>query len=278
MWDRFAPQHSTISYLIPFHQFGEEEAVPVEFRTKWPYFRPVYHGSCNAFVLMSLYCQDYVRRMLVILNPTTREYVELPKCDYGSGIMHSRYNIGFFYDAETDDYKVVTIFRVHRSSNIHTGCIYVDVYSLRTNTWTRGPNDLPIIVAFCLSNEKFSEVPLPNDVGILSKYEFKLYTFDGKLSIFRGVEIWLMKEYGVKESWTKIILHGLDETPISVHQPKIFNYNGKVLLVNNDQMLMYDIEEGKLCKHIYASQNLRGLQINVICVESLVSLKSSGAS
>ncbi|XP_071713538.1 F-box/kelch-repeat protein At3g06240-like [Rutidosis leptorrhynchoides] len=208
--------------------FWHIEAVPVEFRTKWPYFRPVYHGSWNAFVLMSLYCQDYVHRMLVILNPTTREYVELPKCDYGSGIMHSRYNIGFFYDAETDDYKVATIFRVHRSSNIHTSCIYVDVYSLRTNTWTRvtdypykhhewtskpdcfvngflhwiikGPNDLPIIVAFCLENEKFSEVLLPNDVGILSKSEFKLYTFDGKLSIFSRAEIWLMKEYGVKES------------------------------------------------------------------------------
>ncbi|XP_071703792.1 F-box/kelch-repeat protein At3g06240-like [Rutidosis leptorrhynchoides] len=297
---------SIIPYLIPFHQFEEEEALPVEFHLKLPYFTPVVYGSCNGLVLMSYHHDDFVPDMLVISNPTTREYVELPKCDYGSGIMFGWYRIGFFYDAESNDYKVATICRVHRSSNIHTICIYVDVYSLGTNTWTRvtdypykhrwtskpgglvngflhwiikGFNDLPILVAFCLANEKSSEVSLPNDLDILFKYHVsELVNFDGKLAIFVEGEIWLMKEYGVKESWTKITLHGLDETPISINELRIFNYNEKILLVGDNQMLMYDIEEGKLCKHMYASRNIGDLKVRAMCVESLVSLKSSGTS
>ncbi|XP_071705101.1 F-box/kelch-repeat protein At3g06240-like [Rutidosis leptorrhynchoides] len=218
-----------------------------------------------------------------------------------------RYKIGFFYDVVTDDYKVVAICSFCRGYDLLSRCIYVDVYSLRTNTWTRvtdypykhhwwtnkadgivngflhwitkGLNDLPVIVSFCLANEKFSEVSLPNDLDILIKCSVcELVNFDGKLAIFLEGKIWLMKEYGVKESWTKIILHGLDGTLISLNKPRIFNYNEKILVVSDNQMLMYDIEEGKLCKHMYASQNLGDLKVRAMCVESLVSLKSSGTS
>ncbi|XP_071705116.1 F-box/kelch-repeat protein At3g06240-like [Rutidosis leptorrhynchoides] len=176
--------------------------------------------------------------------------------------------IGFFYDAVTDDYKVAIICSIPSHD-----CVYVDIYS--------GFNDLPIIVAFCLANEKFSEVSLPNDLDILIKCSVcELVNFDGKLAIYVDREIWLMKEYGVKESWTKIILHGLDGNLISLNKPRIFNYNEKILVVSDNQMLMYDIEEVKLCKHICASQNLRNLQIRgqLMFVESLMSLKSIGAS
>ncbi|XP_071715112.1 F-box/kelch-repeat protein At3g06240-like [Rutidosis leptorrhynchoides] len=184
--------------------------------------------------------------------------------------------------------------------------MFVAVYSLRTNTWTwvtdypykrhlwtnkpdgfvngflhwvtKDYNNLPVTVAFCLANMKFSEVPSPNDCGILFKYYCEVVTFNGKLAIFPDGEIWLMKEYGVKESWTKIILHGLDGTRISLIQPRIFSYNEKVLLVSVNQMSMYDTEEGKLCKHMYASRNLRGFNVSAMCVESLISLKSSGTS
>ncbi|XP_071705120.1 F-box/kelch-repeat protein At3g06240-like [Rutidosis leptorrhynchoides] len=261
---------SIIPYLIPFHQFKEEEkAVPVEFPLKLPYIKPDFYGSCNGLVLMSMYHNDFVPGMLIISNPTTREYVELPKCEYGSGIMFGGYKVGFFYDAVTDEYKY------HRWTSKPDGFVNGFLHWI-----TKGcPNDLPIIVAFCLANEKFSKVLTPNNFGILFKYDCEVVNFDGKLAIFVDGEIWLMKEYGVKESWTKMILHGLDEIPISTYEPNIFNYNKKILVVSDNQMLMYDIEEGKLSKqHIYASQNLRGLQISAVCVESLLSLKSSGTS
>ncbi|XP_071705118.1 F-box/kelch-repeat protein At3g06240-like [Rutidosis leptorrhynchoides] len=172
------------SYIV-FHPnqlvISVEETIPVEFHIKLAFFKPIVYGSYNGLVLMmSIYHHGFVPDMLVISNPTTREYVELPKCDYGSGIMFRRYKIGFNYDVVTDDYKAVAICCVVCSYNVYSTCTYVDVYSLRTNTWkrvtdypykhhrwtnkpdglvngflhwvTQGPNDLLVIVAFCLAN------------------------------------------------------------------------------------------------------------------------------
>ncbi|XP_071715111.1 putative F-box protein At1g47300 [Rutidosis leptorrhynchoides] len=69
-----------IPYHIPFSQFEEKEAVPVEFRLKLPYTKPVFYGSCNGLVLMSNH-HGHVPHML----------------------------IGFVYDAVADDYKIVTV-------------------------------------------------------------------------------------------------------------------------------------------------------------------------
>ena len=82
---------------------------------------------------------------------------------------------------------------------------------------SKGSNRIPVIVAFSLADEKFCEVPLPylyNDVYILSYTDHcKLVALGEKLAIYLMVkgEVWLMNEYGNKESWTKIVVHGFKE-------------------------------------------------------------------
>ncbi|KAL3573775.1 hypothetical protein D5086_024388 [Populus alba] len=69
-----------------------------------------------------------------------------------------------------------------------------------------------LIVSFDLSEEKFYEVPRP-DCGSLDKFNHNLVVLGGCLSasVYRKdgyLEIWVMKEYNVKESW--INLYNID--------------------------------------------------------------------
>ncbi|XP_071928972.1 F-box protein At3g07870-like isoform X1 [Coffea arabica] len=72
-----------------------------------------------------------------------------------------------------------------------------------------------ILVSFDLSNEIFSEVPLPeNDVNLF-RHRYSLSVLGGCLSIVHPSstnywvqDIWIMKEYGVKESWERVFSIG----------------------------------------------------------------------
>nr|XP_043639929.1 putative F-box protein At3g16210 [Erigeron canadensis] len=139
--------------------------------------------------------------VLVLLNPTTREFVQLPEPNYYPETSNeesfestcSRNGVG--YDSVTDDYKVISLTYFHHDFHYHhdidhensrtTTCY---VYSLRSNTWGQLNIDSPYyfnnspavyvngflywvaeksdhdswaIVAFSLADECFSEVPSP---------------------------------------------------------------------------------------------------------------------
>ncbi|GJX80866.1 F-box associated domain containing protein [Tanacetum coccineum] len=255
-----------------------------------------YYGSCNGLVFMSTCCGT-----LIILNPTTKEFVEFPgHMMINDGDVDTMY--GFGYDSVTDDYKVVTISYFHNYYLIapHDNMI-VHVYSLNSNTW-RQVSDSPyrldygnllngvyvngflhwianngshgIIVAFSLSDEKFSEVASPglsNEGDIRMSDDCKLVSVGEKLAIYIEItgEIWLMNEYGVNESWTKILVHGLNEIPLI--EPVIYYDNGKIMFVTCDLMVMYDVEERTLSNTIDVSWNKRILEVRGTYVESLVS-------
>ncbi|XP_028803145.1 F-box protein At3g07870-like [Neltuma alba] len=81
----------------------------------------------------------------------------------------------------------------------------------------RGRNRWSALVSFDLTNEVYEHVPIPYS-ETLKKYEFHLLVIKGCLSAAfycrRGrLEIWVMKNYGVKESWIK-------EFSIRNHVPK----------------------------------------------------------
>lgn len=292
-------------YSIPFHyqeekKDEEEEAVhtPFEFCLELDPHADMFtfHGSCNGLVLLSAHDEDG-GHTLIVLNPVTIEFVTLPKS--GFDIVDDMKEIdivfGFGYDSTNDDYKVVTI--SFFEEEVDMDGVHVHVYSLKTNTWRwvcdfsydhtygksypgvfvneflhwiaiRGSDDLGVIVAFSLENENFSEVALPkcfNDVDIITKNDVKL-DFGEKLVLFMEGKVWLMNEYGVPESWMKIELIGFNVVPKD--QPMIFYENGEILVVTNNQMLMYDIE-GCLCGWL----DTNDFVVRGICVESLVSPK-----
>ncbi|XP_071705134.1 F-box/kelch-repeat protein At3g06240-like [Rutidosis leptorrhynchoides] len=303
-------------YSFPLDVNFNEETVPTKVDVNSRYVKStILHGSCNGLVLVLSLDSQKKNAALVLLNPTTREFIEISEPDYSykeTDIIKDRLIMtGFGYDSLTDDYKITFNYL------ISFGCMYVHVYSFRSGTWKqvdscynyffgymlrgvfvdgfihcfakRSSDGLRVILGFSLADEKFSEVPSPDDVDIADLDGCQLVDLDGKLGIFlKSVgEVWLMNEYGVKESWTNILLEGLCKTvnDLSVGnallneyrsillQPMIYK-TGKFLVVTNSvaQMSIYDIEERRFSKNIKI--NIRKMMtFQGSYVESLVSPK-----
>nr|XP_043607670.1 F-box/kelch-repeat protein At3g06240-like [Erigeron canadensis] len=297
-------------YSLPSHQNHEENVLlkPTKIQLELPHVEFNLQGSCNGLVLVSADDFDY-DHTLVVFNPTTREFVELPVSGYEmvDDLLEIDIMYGFGYDSVADDYKVVTISYFHYNYLISPDVMSVHVYSLRTNTWKsvidspydhshgkslsgvfvngflhwiakeKGGSDhhLSVIVAFSIADEKFSQVPLPTYEGddIMSKNDCKLVALGEKLAIFLEMEgvVWLMDEYGLGESWTKIIINGFNEVPLV--EPMIFDENGKFLLASRDLILMYNVKERTFCNSLDISWNQKYVKIRGTYVESLVSPK-----
>lgn len=188
-------------------------------------------GSCNGLI-----CVVHGFNTFYLWNPSTREEKTLP----GPIVVHvgrvfqGLLLYGFGYDYSTDDYKM---FRGCFSQTKHT----TEIFSLKTNSWRKIHEEYPayypsessgvfvntalhwaveklydgnrvdrgnILVSFDLKEEKYMEVPLPDElrngscptIGVLG----------GDLSMIKhdsddGHQVWRMKEYGIKDSWTKLI-------------------------------------------------------------------------
>ncbi|GKD05158.1 F-box associated domain containing protein [Tanacetum coccineum] len=196
----------------------------------------IFIGSANGLVIASGYDHRRSFSTFVVLNLMTKDSVVLP--NYMKHQKRVEGALGFGYDSMTDDYKVVAIFHTKSSSNVY-------VYSLRTYNWRR-LSDSPynhsliswdrrgvfvngfvhwiarkasasVIVSFSLADETFSEVPSPsqynNNGHGLRYYTCRLVALGDKLAIVsEGGLVWLMNEYGLKKSWTKIVVHGYNET------------------------------------------------------------------
>lgn len=136
-----------------------------------------------------------------------------------------RTGVALGYDSSNDDHKII-ILSCYAKPNLND--TLVDVFSLRNVTWKR-INHFPYhldfhygvflhgaihwfvysdasLIAFDLSCDKFKPMPMP---GISAP--IKLLDFGGCLAMFAQqkrsnyqidqVDIWMMKEYGVAESW-----------------------------------------------------------------------------
>lgn len=74
-------------------------------------------------------------------------------------------------------------------------------------TTSKGRHGNIRIVSFDLSDEQFSDIPAP-EIEDLWRYSYHLVELGGCLSAAvlsqsGALEIWVMKEYGMKESWIK---------------------------------------------------------------------------
>jgi F-box interacting protein len=171
----------------------------------------------------------------------------------------------------------------------HHGSVQVRVYSLKTNSW-RGMKDdaIPyfvhnlfpygrgcgalasgalhwvapgesggccVIVAFDLGVEEFRIVPQPDGVDGGSKVD--VVVLEGRLCMLCNydsgcVDVWVMKEYGLKESWTKVFEVSRDCFDVCSQssfnrnfgqvKPLAYSKSGdKILLeVDMDKLLWYD--------------------------------------
>lgn len=170
-------------------------------------------GSCNGLLCFTCKSND----QLALYNPITRAYKTLPQ--FGNPPPKLDPRIDFAFDCVSNDYKILRF-----SSSWITL-----LYSLRTNAWevignppwawdyvkfpgisTLSNNslhwmdcDYKLIRCFNLSTQKYYEMPLPKKV--CPDYSPTLAVLRGQLFLVTYYfDIWVLKEYGVEEPWTRL--------------------------------------------------------------------------
>ncbi|KAI9161736.1 hypothetical protein LWI28_020256 [Acer negundo] len=223
-----------------------------------------YHviGSCNGLLCI----RDVIAlKGFLLYNPSTKECKTIP--DVVQDEM-----IGFGYAESIDDYKILQI------PDKLVGV--VKVYSLRKDSWINIPSDFDfgffgynsmavytngaihflifyyqrptVIIAFDLVEDKFKTLPLPdfmlNEVDdVLFKYFTNFGHLSGCLCLSfqtdcSNTEFWVMKEYGVTASWTKILR--TKSVNIPYLQPLYYlNDNETILVTYWSGMMFWDSKD-----------------------------------
>jgi len=197
-------------------------------RLKYPLRGTVYLlGSCNGLLCISN------GRDMAFWNPNTRNHHSIPNIiRYDDGCGSAFYQFA-------DDYKLLRISPClviyYPQPHTHTMATKVTLFSFKTNSWTSLP-DIPYdflssetvrvrvensfhwvmtgnlgkrILAFNITQEIFNEVPLPdleeatnqiNYVSVLGKCLCMTVSCNGT----NKFDVWVMKEYGFRDSWCKL--------------------------------------------------------------------------
>ncbi|XP_059670006.1 F-box/kelch-repeat protein At3g23880-like [Cornus florida] len=234
-------------------------------------------GSCNG-LLCIVHCNNDCGSAIGVYlwNPTIQKLMRLPPARLSSllqGLI--RQTMGFGFDPVTDDYKVVRI--------VYPGdrtLPQVDIFSLRTGRWRNISHlglqytisDLApqaclngavhwlaegwVIVSFHMGNEVFSEIVVPDGSGFGSPGSSSLVAkFQESLSLIHvqttssnfNCCIWVMKEYGISESWTKQFNIDMD-TPL-IKSVAGITWKGELLLATGWSLTAYDPKVKQFVSH-----------------------------
>ncbi|GLT51005.1 hypothetical protein SLA2020_244550 [Shorea laevis] len=241
-------------------------------------------GSCNGLLCLSLIDGSSASHSLLICNPFVGDAVRVPPAN---PFPNQREVFGFGFHPRTGEFKVVRI--VWFALDVEdVEELMVQVFTVGTTEWrTKGATppqladvtgppealvegslhrvtfvgmggDGPIfgIISFELADEVFEEIPHPPCQRFVS-LEYSLSVLNGCLSAAGLVDtlhfdIWVMKQYRVKESWVKQFSfdpYFADGWP---SHSRIFPElicalkNGEILLqYNNSSLVSYDPVENR---------------------------------
>ncbi|PNY15547.1 F-box/kelch-repeat protein [Trifolium pratense] len=251
-------------------------------------------GSCNGMLFLA--AKDLL--VFQLWNPSIRKFKELPPPIIEPQQFPLMY--GFGYDPISDKYKVMVMFcfghLFHDGWIVEVMKLQVKVHTLGTDSW-KNVLDFPFVFAsaqggqyasgsinwllfkgtkrfiasFDLGIECYREVLLPDDSGKVDKNKLSLSVLRDCLCMISGEDVWVMKEYGNKESWTKLftISYMLDPRASS------YSYIRAECVLDEQVLLTY--EEDKRRQHIsydYKNDTSKFFEFeNVpkVCVESLIS-------
>lgn len=236
-------------------------------------------GSCNGLLCLSD-DRNFHMNTIVLWNPCIKKSVLLPKpnmiySSYGSFIQC----LGFGFDHFGNDYKVVRITYVDLATQPQ-----IEVYKLSSGVW-QDVSDLALeyfvcnrshqvyvngaahwiagcmefydlIVLFDMSREIFRTMMLPvrlesNDP--LRNHDLAVYGDSLALILWNvsGADprfcVWVMKEYGVEESWTKNLCFDLGSIGIGFIRPLWIRKKGEVVVVwQGGHLVSYDHGGGEV--------------------------------
>lgn len=134
-----------------------------------------------------------------------------------------------------------------------------------------GWSGLSYIVSLDLGKETYGEVLQPEyaegcktlTLGVLGELLCAVCNYHES----RVVDVWVMKVYGVKDSWTKLVCipHPNDNRWNPISDPLCISNDGKVLLRFGPQLLVYDSKDSSSSK----IENCFEIHEACIVVESL---------
>ncbi|GMI96160.1 hypothetical protein like AT3G23880 [Hibiscus trionum] len=265
-------------------------------------------GSCNGLV-----CIAIGRDAVILVNPTLGVSKMLPDFGFKKSWNSYCYTVfGFGFDASVDDYKVVRI-RCYPIRPFEDGYNYesiFEVYSLRTNCWrmilefpfripfrtaakhVNGSLNWPLfnqpgwfldtIISLDLAEETCKEVPQPCYGDRASKRS--LGVLDGCLCVLchygrSYTDVWVMKEYGKRESWTKLVTityMGVSMYPNKYYEcfvaPLFVSRSGEILLQFGMELFIYNPKQKEFSTPRFGplSEAFRGIYRTEFYEESLV--------
>ncbi|XP_004247554.1 F-box/kelch-repeat protein At3g23880-like [Solanum lycopersicum] len=230
-------------------------------------------GSVNGLI-----CLVSPEKELILWNPSIRKYKKLPTPKIKTTLGYCLYSFG--YDEFRDDYKVVVLWNDNLSPQIE-----VQKYSLKRDSW-RWVDDCPSmvpltqsgnfvngkiywitsihpntrsIISIDLADGKWGEMELPcywkGGRGLLLSFGV-LAVLGSDLLIWCGfvetdmVDVWLRKEYGVKESWIKMFtLNILRDLSVYGYLEPIHLYmasGSEILVVLGSKFMIYNLKGDQL--------------------------------
>nr|GMD65718.1 F-box/kelch-repeat protein At3g23880-like [Ipomoea batatas] len=177
-------------------------------------------GSCNG-----LFCFRAKPHQIIIWNPSSNGNLKTIPDVWQLGYLRI---FGFGYDERHDDYKVVYAY------NAHNGDEYVVlVYSFKHGTWKRIEREFssgfvnPIVAVFVS--------------GCLNWCNNNLA---GSFHHKSQMEVWMMNEYGVEESWTKRVC--ISSLPLHHPLPRGFENTAYMAICNARIAIAHVSESGDI--------------------------------
>ncbi|KAE8674675.1 Detected protein of unknown function [Hibiscus syriacus] len=235
---------------------------------------PLVQGPCNGILCL---VDPVVGHNVALWNPSTREFKILPQSTVQRppGLEYTSFHcLGFGYDSQADDFKVVIFvsncftWENEEGMSIYSHSInQVELYSLKSDSWKEisypGVHALAstlfnnyvngfiywqifgsdnLILSFDMVSEKFSTSPLPESGRSLEQYYLELLDFNGLLGVIfypiegldKSFDLWVMNG-----SWTKQFSV---ESVLGLERPLGFWKNGELFLESSDQeLVLFDL-------------------------------------
>ncbi|XP_026424207.1 F-box/kelch-repeat protein At3g23880-like [Papaver somniferum] len=243
-----------------------------------------------------------------ILNPLTREFKEFTKPEYSYDAVY-----GFGYDSNIDDYKLVVISDYVKTHCFKVDVYTVKLDSWSSIQGTRnysfgnggkeshgvffngclhwlgsiatGETSSEVIVSFDVSSESMVDMPVPENIMPPRDYRGEMYANVGVWGDCIGItfiwrieriDVWVMQEYGVKESWIKKYTTTTTRLPRPLYpywKPLWCFDNGEILVDNSPKHLfLCDPAKGRVKSVVV--RDITKANNRESYVESIVSLNS----